>query len=74
MKTDQQIADEVDYAITMGYTQESDRAIQIQRLTNYEAQTYLRSTDWYVIRNIETGAAIPAEVTAQRAAARLRVV
>lgn len=34
------------------------------------AMQSLRETDWYVIRNLETGAPIPADVTAQRAKAR----
>lgn len=36
-----------------------------------EAQAYLLSTDWYVVRFAETGTAIPQEVTEARAAARL---
>lgn len=38
-----------------------------------EAVIYLRSTDWYVIRTIETGKAIPPEVSALRAQARLKL-
>lgn len=36
-----------------------------------EAQAYLNSTDWYVVRFAETGVAIPDEVKTGRAAARL---
>jgi len=36
-----------------------------------EAQAYLDSTDWYVVRMAETGVPVPADVTAKRAAARL---
>lgn len=32
---------------------------------------YLQSTDWYVIRQVETGAPMPDAVREQRAAARL---
>ena len=35
-----------------------------------EAQAYLDSTDWYVVRMAETGVPVPADVTAKRAAAR----
>ena len=34
---------------------------------------YLASTDWYVTRFIESAVAIPAEVTAKRAEARLLI-
>lgn len=43
-------------------------------LKNKENRYYLNSTDWYVIRQIETGVAIPAEVAEKRAAARLSIV
>ena len=36
-----------------------------------EAQAYLLSTDWYVVRFAETGVAIPDEVKKKRAEARL---
>lgn len=36
-----------------------------------EARAYLIETDWYVVRFAETGVAIPEEVLAKRAAARL---
>lgn len=37
---------------------------------NAEARAFLVSTDWYVIRQIETGQAIPVEIADQRAMAR----
>lgn len=37
------------------------------------ALAYLTETDWYVIRNIETGTAIPSEVTEKRKLARLDI-
>ena len=40
---------------------------------NESARAYLRDTDWYVIRNIETGARVPNEVVERRAAERLKV-
>lgn len=36
-----------------------------------EARGYLYSTDWYVIRKMETGEEIPQEVSEKRAAARI---
>ena len=40
---------------------------------NDTARAYLRETDWYIIRNVETGARIPNEVVERRAAERLKV-
>lgn len=42
---------------------ENDRSIS-------EAKEYLKSTDWYVIRQIETGEAIPESVKESRQSAR----
>lgn len=39
-----------------------------------EAIMYLRSTDWYIIRSLETGEEIPDQVKEQRAAARQKVI
>jgi len=47
---------------------------QEQARVNAESLAYLASTDWYVIREQETGVAIPADVLALRAEARLAVV
>lgn len=41
---------------------------------NSEARAYLAGTDWYVIRQQETGEPVPAEVLAKRNAARAMVV
>lgn len=49
-------------------------AEQLQERINAEARAYLADTDWYVIRTQETGEPVPAEVLAERAAARARVV
>ena len=38
-----------------------------------ELQAYLDSTDWYVTRQLETGAIIPAEVTKAREEARKEI-
>jgi hypothetical protein len=45
-----------------------------QEEINAQALQYLASTDWYVIRCQETGTPIPADVLAERQAARARVV
>ena len=45
-----------------------------QQKINKEALAYLNSTDWYVIRQLETGTAIPASILTERAAARNRIV
>ena len=38
-----------------------------------EAKAYLRDTDWYITRKMETGVEIPLEVLTKRAEARLLV-
>jgi hypothetical protein len=45
-----------------------------QEKTNAEALAYLASTDWLVIREMDAGIPCPAEVKAERAAARARIV
>lgn len=45
-----------------------------QAVINAEARAYLAETDWYVIRQQETGEAVPGNVLTERAAARARVV
>ena len=37
-----------------------------------EAREYLAETDWQVLRSIELGEAVPTELAAQRAAARMK--
>lgn len=39
-----------------------------------KAEWYLQKTDWYVIRFLETGVAVPDDVTAKRAEARTQVI
>jgi len=45
-----------------------------QGIINLEALSYLSSTDWYVVRKFETGAAIPQDVLIKRAEARAAIV
>lgn len=62
--------DEAPYVV---YTRKSDAQIAEQELSAARAKAteYLHSTDWYVTRLAETGKAIPEEVLAGRAEARL---
>jgi hypothetical protein len=41
--------------------------------TNMESLMYLADTDWYVVREFETGVEVPTEVLTKRAAARLAI-
>lgn len=53
------------------YIQTQEELISID---NAAARRYLSDTDWYVIRQIETGVAIPLDITRLREEARLKVV
>lgn len=48
-------------------------AEQLQAEINAEAKAYLASTDWYVVRQAETGIAVPADVVEARAEARAKI-
>ena len=50
-----------------------DDSSLLQRAINFEADEYLKSTDWYVTRQTETGKLMPAEVSISRDAARARI-
>jgi hypothetical protein len=45
-----------------------------QEKINMEAKNYLSSTDWYIIREMDTGEPCPQEIKDLRAAARSRIV
>lgn len=47
---------------------------ELQVVKNQEARAYLASTDWYVIRNQETGVAIPEEIAIKRQEAREQII
>jgi hypothetical protein len=49
---------------------EQELAQQEQERINNESQEYLKSTDWYVVRQQETGVAIPQDILDARQAAR----
>ena len=53
---------------------EAEIAANAQAEINATSAAYLASTDWYVTRNTETGAAIPDNITAARAEARAAIV
>ena len=65
-----------------GNTLSAEYTIEITDITaqveqdkvNADALAYLASTDWMVIRFADSGLAIPEDVKAARAAARLKVV
>ena len=48
-----------------------DQQLTTKMAENAQAKKILERTDWYVIRNIETGKAIPENVTNMRAEARV---
>lgn len=54
--------------------QEDITAKIVQEELNTASLKYLAETDWYVIRFLESGIAVPAEVSAQRIAARAAIV
>ena len=45
-----------------------------QEAVNAEALAYLASTDWLIIREVDAGTPCPAEIKAERAAARSRII
>lgn len=47
---------------------------EAQERINREAREYLAETDWYVVRELDTGVAMPDEVRQKRAEARKSVM
>ena len=45
-----------------------------QAETNSESLEYLKSTDWYITRQAESGVAVPLDVTTARAEARASII
>ena len=58
--------------LTQAQVDERD-AVQRQEEANREAREYLSETDWYITRNMETGAEVPGEILKKRAEARAAV-
>lgn len=52
---------------------DAEHAAEEQVRMSEEARAYLRDTDWYVLRLVETNVIIPREVREKRQAARDRV-
>ena len=48
-------------------------AASAQAIINKESRAYLNATDWYIVRESETGIAVPADVAQARAEARATV-
>ena len=53
---------------------EQEKAQQEQEQINNESREYLKSTDWYVVRQQETGVAIPQDILDARQAARESII
>ena len=68
--------DDIAQYVTMWENNAPEAAIEAsaQEVTNSESIDYLASTDWYVIRNAETGVVVPDDVTTARAEARAAIV
>ena len=45
-----------------------------QEKINLDSLEYLRNTDWYVVRQQDSGTAIPTDIQTERAACRERIV
>lgn len=45
-----------------------------QEAVNQEAEAYLKSTDWYTLRSLESSTEIPTEILLARQAARDRII
>lgn len=56
------------------YDLQAVQAESAQQKQNEESRSYLSSTDWYVIRQQETGVAIPQDILDARQAARSSIV
>lgn len=56
----------LDYLATV----EEDTAMTTRVARTTKCERYLNATDWYVVRKMETGAEIPADVTAERETCR----
>lgn len=49
-------------------------ALSNQELINIQARAYLKKTDWYIIREIETNVPCPVEIKNLRQQARSQVI
>ena len=53
---------------------DAEIAANAQAVINGDSLAYLASTDWLIVRQAETGVAVPADVTTARTAARAAIV
>ncbi len=54
---------------------QTDIAAQVaQEQLNRESEEYLKSTDWYILREMDSGVLCPQEIKTARAAARASIV
>lgn len=60
--------------VAEGNTPEPADVPDPQIAINEEARAYLNSTDWYVVRQAETGIPIPQDILDARQAARSRII
>tara|TARA_R110001606_G_scaffold62181_2_gene144958 strand:- start:3810 stop:4178 length:369 start_codon:yes stop_codon:yes gene_type:complete len=69
------VAADVDQYISMWTANppEAEVALTAQEIINMDSYNYLGDTDWYVTRYVETGVAIPADVTTARSNARASI-
>lgn len=65
-----------EYKLAAEYTIEiEDITIQIQtKQESEQARKYLADTDWYILREMDSGVVCPQEIKDLRAAARLKVI
>lgn len=66
----------VEYKLASEYTVEVEdiTAQMLAKQESDEAMMYLTSTDWYILREVDSGIVCPQEIKNLRAAARLKVV
>lgn len=59
--------------IIKDFRTKTEKEDEDKKLISLEAKQYLKDTDWYVTRKLETNKDIPSEITAKRAEARLKI-
>jgi len=60
--------------VTTAVEKAAKAADDAQEAINSEAERVLRESDWYVLRFLEKGTPIPADITSARDAARPQIV
>ena len=64
----------VEHAAEYSITEEDITGLREQEQANREALAYLAATDWLVIRQLDSGEPMPADVKQKRAEARAKIV